>query len=182
MSKPRSDSKLKLLPPERQEQIYAWCNTPKTEEQPGGYDLALQQLAADGIRTSVGALSDFWSWYSLKRTFEEANTDVDNVMELVRAEFPDVSADKIAAVGQMLFTTRAVKLQNSEEFREMEKLRLSKDSAKKRAQVEDKKLDLAERRVKVAERKLDQLKGTLTDGSLNAAEKEQRMKAVFGLA
>lgn len=68
----RSDALLKNLPPERQEQIIEWCNTVKTEACPGGYQHAQEQLAADGVKVSLRALSDFWSWWNLRQDMQAA--------------------------------------------------------------------------------------------------------------
>lgn len=70
--KPRSDAPLKNLAPKRQEQVIEWCDTPKSESCPGGYQHAREQLAADGLRVSLRALSDFWSWWHLNADMDES--------------------------------------------------------------------------------------------------------------
>lgn len=64
----------------------------------------------------------------------------------------------------------------------MASLRLAKDTAKAKAALEKAKIKLAERRVKVMERKLAEIKGTLGDESLPIAEREARMKQMFGIS
>jgi hypothetical protein len=89
--KPRSDSKLKLLPEEMQEAIMAWVRTPKSEEHAGGLAYAREQLAADGIAVSMRALSEFVSWWELQRRFASASSRAQQIEELLLRKRPDMS-------------------------------------------------------------------------------------------
>lgn len=181
MRKPRSDSKLKTLPAERQAQIVEWLETPKSDASPGGIALALEQLAADGLKTSAAALSDFYSWWRLQRDFEEAESHAQEFKDLLKGSNLALTTGQLEAAGNLIFTKEALKNRDGKGFQDIQYLRLAQDTAKSRAALEEKKIQLAERRVKVAERKLEQLKGALSDESLTAEQKEQKMKAVFGL-
>lgn len=180
--KPRSDSKLKNLPPERQEQIMAWARAPKTEDSPGGLQHAREQLAADGIKVSLRALSEFCSWYSLQERFTAASERAKQFEELLATRDPSLSPEAIRELGQALFTMEAVQAGDAATFVSLESLALAQRSATTRATLEREKLALAERRVRVAERKLDDLKGILTDGALTPEQREQKMRQQFGLA
>ena len=57
--KPRADSTLKVLPQAKQSAIYRYAEKHTL-------DATLEWLAADGIKTSRTALSEFVSWYSYR--------------------------------------------------------------------------------------------------------------------
>ncbi len=142
MGKPRSDSPLKNLSPERQEQIIEWCNTPKSDDCVGGYKYAKQQLVADGLKVSESALSDFYSWWHLQKTFQQADSLTSDIEELLTRKFPDVDPQKISDLGQVIFTLQAANARNAEEFREMEYLKLAKQTATTRGRQKEEELQL----------------------------------------
>src|SRR4029077_18837678 len=154
MSKERSDSKLKHLPEERQDQIIEWCNTPnqrgedgKPIKETGGLPYARAQLAADGLKVSERALSDFYSWWHLQRNFRDADNLTTQLEEMLKQQFPDVNPEKITEMGQLIFTLQATQARDAKEFREMEYLRLAKETGATKARQKDTELKLAERRV-----------------------------------
>lgn len=161
MSKPRSDSPLKNLSEERQEQIIEWCNAPKTDACVGGYKFAKQQLADDGIKVSEGALSEFYSWWHLRRDFTQAEHQTEDIVELIKRLDPKLTAEQLETAGQLIFTQRAIAARNSEEFREMEKLRLAKETARTRGRQEERRLEIAERRVALLEENQSKAKAEL---------------------
>lgn len=99
--KPRGDSKLKTLPPKRQEQI---------AEHALGHNLAetVAWLADDGLKTSVRALSDFLSWYQLRARLARNQTVVETLMETLRREDPHLNPDQLFSIGQNLFAGLAI--------------------------------------------------------------------------
>jgi hypothetical protein len=149
MSKPRSDSPLKNLSEERQEQIIEWCNTPKTSDEDGnvtcigGYKFARAQLASDGLKVSERALSEFYSWWNLRRDFEQADEQTNDILELIKKLDPSITAEKLETAGQLIFTKNALAMRDAKEFREMEYLKLAKASAKTKGRQEEEKLQLA---------------------------------------
>ncbi len=182
--KPRSDSKLKTLPEDRQEQVIAWTKAPKTEDGPGGLQHAREQLAADGIKVSLRALSEFVSWYQLQQRFASASSRAQQIEELLRKKRPDMQPEQIREMGQALFTLEAVDAGDAATFVNLESLKLAQDSAKTRFALEEQKLKLAGRRVAVLEKKLEragqivkaaQEKGGMTPETLARLEKELKM-------
>ncbi len=158
--KARSDSPLKNLSEERQAQIIEWCNTPKKFAEDGvtvlcigGYKFAKAQLAADGIKASEGALSEFYSWWHLRQDFQRTDSLTRDFEELLKKEFPTADPKRIQEFGQTFFTMQAMAKRDSEEFREMEKLRLGKETAATKGRQEERKLSIAERRVVLLEKK-----------------------------
>lgn len=170
--KPRSDSPLKNLSEERQAQIIDWCNEPKTDTCVGGHKFAKQQLADDGLKVSEGALSDFYSWWHLRRDFQRTDSLTHDFEELLRKEFPTADPTRIQEFGQSFFTMQAMAKRDSGEFREMEKLRLAKETAETKGRQEEKKLQLAERRIVLLEenqaKAKEQLKAVVAKGGISA--------------
>jgi hypothetical protein len=142
MSKSRSDSVMKNLPEERQEQIIAWCDTPKTKDCAGGYEHARAQLASDGIKVSLRSLSDFYSWWHLSQDFAQADRQAVDIQELLKSLNVGLTKEQIETAGQMVFTQKAIAMRNAEEFREMEYLKLAKESAATRGRQKDEELSL----------------------------------------
>lgn len=177
MKKPRSDSKLKNLPREQQEQIADWC-------QQDGYAAARARCKAElQIETSEAALSGFWQWFSLRSQFEAAAGQAAAAEELMR-EFDPQDAAKAEAFGQFVFTQSAVAAQDTETFVKLESLRLAKETARTKASHEARKIALAERRVKLlednaarAKAQLESLvsKGGLTPETLAQIEEAARL-------
>lgn len=190
--KPRSDSILKLRAlksSEFGEKVIEWLHEPahrdeagKAIPRTGGAWHAKEQLAADGIKVSEATLSEFYSWWQLRKTFQRAEQKTSDFEEFARREFTEVAPDRIQKAGQNYFTMRAMAADDSEEFREMEKLRLAKETAETKGRQKDQDLVLAERRVRVMEQKISKAEETLKDGSLNPTQREQRMKEIFGIS
>lgn len=111
MSKVRSDSLLKNLPETRQEQIIEWCDTPKTESCVGGYQFAREQLAADGVKVSLRALSDFWSWWNLRQDLK-ASADVETAMLEANPE----AVKEARAAGELMFLKLSMVRQDTKAF------------------------------------------------------------------
>ncbi|HEY4414480.1 MAG TPA: hypothetical protein VGO57_02215 [Verrucomicrobiae bacterium] len=108
--KPRADAKLKTLPPERQADIFAKLNLPV--KQGGGYAETLKWLKDDGLETSLGALSQFFSWYSLKQQMERNESTVETLLEKVAAANTGLSPERIQELGQSFFTAMALEQQD----------------------------------------------------------------------
>jgi hypothetical protein len=145
--KSRSDSVLKTLAEQSDEfgeKLFAWCQAKKTETCVGGYQYARAQLAADGI--TLGSwrrqLSEFYSWWEMRQDFREADDQAANVQELLKSLNLGLTQQQIDAAGQLVFTQRALAARDAEEFREMEYLRVTKESARLKGELEMAKLDL----------------------------------------
>jgi len=106
MSKPRSDSKLKTLPPERQADIAAYCRDHSLTE-------TLEWLKADGLKTSLGALSEFLSWYVLQQQLDRNESTIATVLEDLKRNNPSMSQKELDAAGQMFFSALAIQQQDS---------------------------------------------------------------------
>lgn len=159
--KPRSDSKLKTLPEERQEQIIAWSMERKTETCPGGLQHAREQLAADGIKVSLSTLSEFVSWWRLQRRFAAASARAKQIEEMLREQDPSMSPEKVREMGQKIFTLEAVESGDAETFIGLETLALKQRSAETRYQIDSEKLRQSERRIVLLEENAAKAKAAL---------------------
>lgn len=107
MSKPRSDSILKTLPAERQAAIAEYMAAKSLIE-------TRDWLKADGIKTSVTSLSEFGSWYYLRRQLTRNESTVEELLKNLSATNPDWSPGQIQEAGQAFFTALALQQQDSE--------------------------------------------------------------------
>lgn len=192
MRKPRSDSKLKTLPEAVQAQIADWCAQDSLQS-------AVLRCAAElqpPVRTSLSAMSEWWAWYRLSATFSQADAHARQVEELLRRQFPGATPEKIAAAGQLVFTMQAANAQDTKEFRELEYLRITKETAfhkvemdkaklrQKDAQIRQKNEELALqlRRVQVLEAKLESIGKAVKDTKLTPEERAKRIAEIYGRA
>jgi hypothetical protein len=109
--KPRSDAKLKNLPADRQADIYdRLC---KPTDQGGGYANTLKWLADDGFKTSLGALSSFYSWYRLQQRLLNNARTVEQVLEDWKKEEPNITDTELEQMGQRFFSALAIEQEDS---------------------------------------------------------------------
>lgn len=161
MNKVQATAKLKLLPPDRQEQIIEWCDTPKSETCPGGYQFAREQLAADGLQVSVRALSEFWHWYMQREMYEEAATHADLQKRLMLAFDPE-AVERAEKFGDFVFLQEAVKVKDADTYTAISKLRETRKKRELKTHHDTKLLELQERRVRILEEKMAEAKEKLT--------------------
>lgn len=185
MKKARSDSKLKVLPEERQEQIIAWAMEPKSETCPGGLEHARQQLVADGIKVSISTLSEFVSWWRLQRRFAAASERARQIEEMLRAQDPSMSPEKVRDMGQKIFTLEAVEAGDAKTFVALEALALDQRSAAFKGKLEAEKLALAREKfeVQTCERFLkwfsDHKARDIAESKLSNAQKIAALRAEY---
>lgn len=177
MKKPRSDSKLKNLPDDAQEKIMEWCKE--------GYEHARKQLAADGIRVSVRAIAEFYSWYRLQRRFSDASQRARHVEELLAQKDASLSPERIRELGQVVFTMEALEEGDKKGYVELEYLQLARESAKTKAFNEREKLALAREKFEVqsCERFLkwfkDRKAREIAESNLSNSEKIAALRAEY---
>ena len=143
--KTRSDAVLKQMAERSQEfgeKLAGWCRTKKTEDHPGGLQYAREQLAADGTKTSLRQVSEFFSWWEMRESFQAMSSRTENFEALLREEFPDASPEKIAGMTQLHFEIISSNAGNSEDFVNLQYLRLAKDSAATKAGFEKQKIEI----------------------------------------
>lgn len=165
--KPRGDAKLKTLPEELQEEIHARLVK-------GTHAAVRKWLAAEmSISTSLGALSDFYSWYSLRRDLQDADTEVQSLLQLISEGEYNLDTRQMESLGNTLFLLRARKSGDWKQHKAAVELLLKS----RKVSVEERKVTLLEAKAAQA----DQAKELLGDADLTPEERDRRMKAVFGI-
>jgi hypothetical protein len=165
--KPRADSVLKTLPAERQAVIadYAREHTLKDTR---------AWLAADGVKTSEAALSGFLSWFTLQQQLSQNETVISQILDDLKTQNPELSQHQLQQAGQMFFTALAIKQGDSLSWKRAQEVRIKGEA-----------LALAERKIKLLEAKAaqaDETERTLTNAELTPAQREQRIKEIYGRA
>lgn len=123
--KPRADAKLKTLPAERQADIFARLSLPA--DQGGGYAGTLKWLKDGGFDTSLGALSGFYSWYSLRQQLARNESTVQALLEKVTETDSELSPEKIQELGQSFFSALALEQQDAKTWYLTQQLGLKKE-------------------------------------------------------
>jgi hypothetical protein len=174
--KPRSDAKLKSLPPNQREMLVRWL-----VDENLSYDQAVERLEKDfNVRTSVGALSAFYATECYSVRSSEAKEFAERVeQELLQGE-PNFDLATLALVKKKLFERAYARDGDVDELAVLAKI--IGDTAKLRLKEKDQ--EIATRRLAILEKKAaqaDEAKSVAASEDLSAEEKERRLKAVFGI-
>lgn len=191
MRKPHANARLKTLPPERQREIFDYLSA--------GHTLAETEawLATAGLDTNRTSLSEFFAWYPLSAKLHAASSMGDAVKDILR-ELPGLNLDEqqLSKAGQAIFEADALQKGDSKLYLSLRSLRqtdrsldLAEETGKTKARQKDaqiaqkdRDLKLAERRVEVLEKRFADAKEVLENETLPTAEREKRMRAIFGMA
>ena len=175
--KPRSDSTLDSLSPEQKKMLREWL-----VEENLSYKEARDRLHEDfNVRTSVGALSRFYATQCFALRSSEAKDFAEQVLKDLTADGTQFDQATIALIKQKAFERAYARDGNLEDLAILAKI--IGDAAK--LQLKQKDQALAERRIAILEKKAEQADQALQisgDGNLTPAEKETRLKAVFGIS
>jgi hypothetical protein len=119
--KPRSDSRLKTLPPARQEQIADYASSHSLQD-------TRAWLSSDGLKTSVAALSEFLSWWSLKQQLSRNEQTVEQVLEQLKRTRPDLTEEELFSAGQSFFSALAIEQRDAKTWKRTQDLRLKRQA------------------------------------------------------
>jgi hypothetical protein len=136
----RGDATLKLMPPDRQREIWEKLNAPD-----GTLAKVRKWLIEDGIKVSLNTLSEFYSWYGLRLRFQQAEQETLTVQDLLRQAAPELPEEKVHAFGEAHFNIKAIRNDDEE-------LYLAMRTAKHKGQMDKAKLALREREVSLKEK------------------------------
>jgi len=162
--KARGDARLKTLKPELQAEIFARCNG-------GKYDEVRKWLRAEwNITTSVGALSDFYSWHALQQRFTRAESHVQQLAEMIQGSGLKVDALSLKETMNSIFLSLASQSGDFGTFEAAFKLIL------KAQQVENEK-----ERIAILKRKADQADQAAQIAKNGGLTKEERQQQIFEL-
>jgi len=174
--KPRSDAKLKSLPPHQRDTLIRWL----TEENLS-YDQARERLYQDfSIKTSTGALSQFYASSCFTLRYSQAREIADTVAESMKASPDQFDQATISLIRQKAFERAVSKDGNLDELTLLAKM--LHDSRK--LQLKEKDQSLQERRIAILEQKAaqaDTATRIVKDAELTEEEKAKRLKSLFGM-
>src|SRR4051794_5510495 len=123
LRKPHSNSPLRMLPEERQEKLISLLNQKSQLE-------VQKHLAGEGITISLGGLSHFYQWWHLRQQFKRNEDSVNNLMELLRQEQPELSEEKVFNYGQRVFTLLAMENESVADWSRIQRLRQQEQTLK----------------------------------------------------
>ena len=109
---------------------------------------------ADGVKVGRTAVVDWFRGWRLRLRIASADSFAAKAVEALKALNVGLTQDQLDAAGQLIFTDSALAGENAEEFREMEYLRLAKQTARTKASHETQKIALRKQAEERAERKL----------------------------
>jgi len=165
----RADAKLKNLPAEMLETLWRLRN-PEDDGQKLTFVEVLAWLKAEhGIDSSLGALSEFYSWLRLKRRIESAAQRATQVrMEL--AKDSSITPDDLERIAQTVFTAETIEGGDVEAFVKLATLRLN-----------SRRVDQDERKLKLLETKAAKLDATVAvmEQKLTPEEQARRIREIL---
>jgi len=103
--KPRSDSKLKTLPEERQAEIADFAQSHSLAE-------TRDWLHKGGVDCSISSLSQFLSWFRITEQLARNRATVQTLLEEVSKQDSSVAAARIDELGHLFFAAQALERQD----------------------------------------------------------------------
>jgi HJR/Mrr/RecB family endonuclease len=174
MKKPRSDSKLKSLPPQQRETLVRWL-----AEENIAYDEARERLRREfGVKTSTGALVNFYATCCWKRSSEHAREFSEQVTEAAKSGGEDFDTATLALIQERAFVLARTQGSDVGDLATLAKI--ISDSVKLR--IKQRELDLGARRVALLEKKAaqaDEAQAATEDNTLTDEERTKRLRQIF---
>jgi hypothetical protein len=171
IKKPRADSKLKNLPEAAQEAMWLLMHPSDAETTAWTLEaVAVHVLDTFNFSVSLSTLSEWHSWYALKRRMEAA-AERANQTSIELAKNSDMTPEDIERVAQTVFTAETLEAGNVKGYVALAKLRL-----------QSRALDHDARRLAVLEAKAakaDEAGQVMGDGKLSEEEKAAKLKQIF---
>jgi len=176
--KHRGDSKLKTLKEPVQAAIIEQMKAGKIQD-------VIKWIRAECcISTSVGALSEFWSWWHLRERMRQQEQRSVDLQAMLRERRTGLSEEEIIAIGNQFFMEQGVALGDGKLFAAILDRVLAKRTGETRARQKDAELQIKQRRLTLLEQKAaqaDRTRETLQDAKLTMEQKQSRLKEVYGL-
>jgi hypothetical protein len=148
--KPRADAKLKNLPDTDQEALWGWLHP----QDPDAKVMTLEEAQGEvplrwGFTVSLSVLSEWRSWYALRRRINAARERADQTrLELLKDA--TLRPEEIEQIAQTIFTAETLEAGNVKGFVALAKLRL-----------QSQKVDLDRRRITLLEESAAEAKAKL---------------------
>lgn len=174
--KPRSDSKLAALTPSVREELLSWLGQANVSYE----EAAILLRERHEVKVSTSALCEWYARHGFQLRAEQARSVAETAAEELAAGPDKFDEATMAMIRQKLFERALAKNGDVAELATLAKI--MGDSAKLR--IKEKELELSARRVALLEKKAaqaDQAKGVVENQTLTAAEREAKLKEIFGL-
>jgi len=163
--KPRSDSKLKNLSLEKQEQLAEWLRTPKTGDCEGGIRFAMRKCLEEwDLAVGKNAVSEFLPWWDSQEQLRSDNNLVEDFQEFVSTQTQGHDPEKARE-----FLLQAIAFRNYQ--RGEDKTAMMALSEQGRAKLEREKVNVAWERTRQSDRRIRLLEQ-------NAAEAKAKLEEV----
>lgn len=175
MKKTRSDAKLMNLPEEQQAQIVEWLL--------GGipYRQARELIEKEfSIKTSFAALSSFWDNVctpALLARRQRAVTTADEMASAAQKMPGKFDAATLDAIRQAAFNLAIQPQSSPGDVKKLFTLLLKARDQ----ELKNKDIEIKLRRLELVEKQVNNARSALNDAALNPAQREQRIKEIFGL-
>lgn len=143
-------------------------------EQNASWRLMVERLKERGIVTSDGALSSLRARHSTALRLDYARMRAEKELEDLPPEAPELTRRAL----QKKFFQVAFETVTTEELVKLDKATLDRE----KFELEKRRLELDREKFELAKAREAKTKEVLGDAKLTAAEKESRMKEVFGIA
>ena len=174
MKKPRSDAKLKSLPPRQREMLVRWL-----AEENVSYEVARERLWRDlGVRTSTGALANFYATQCWRRSSEHAREFSEQVREAAKSTGEDFNTATLALIQERAFILARTQGADVGDLATLAKI--IGDSVK--LGIKQQELALTERRITLLEKRAaqaDAAERASNDETLTDEERSKRLRQIF---
>ena len=134
--KPRSDSKLKTLPDERQEEIAEYASRHSLAE-------TVAWLREDGISVAPSTLSEFLRDYRLSRQFSVFEKSSLQMIELLRKKRPELPESELQGYASEFFQLQALQMNDPKTFLAFSTARFDAEMEKEKLRIKQEELALA---------------------------------------
>ena len=162
MGKPRANSLYARLSPKQRDQVLHWLII-----EGKSLEWVQKQIQANcGIECSIMAVSRFLSSHGLEWRMDRA---AEAAEAAARTAPKDIEAKIRSGLKQAEFA------------RVFEEMTVKELVAMKRVKIAEDRIELDRRRLAILEAREEKTRETLTDSKLSAAEKEARIKGIFGI-
>jgi hypothetical protein len=140
-------AKVKNLPDDDQETLWLLMHPTDTTAPPYTLEAALVHLQEEhGIECALSTLSEWHSWYALKKRMENAQARANQAKLEWLKENPEASPDELEKLGQMVFTAESIEGGNIKGF-----VALMRERSRRKA------LDIDSEKLAILKRKADRL-------------------------
>ena len=177
LRKPRSDARLRNLPEELRDELVR-----RLVIEGERYADVRDWLAKEhDVKTSTGALSEFWNTDCLSFKLSRARTAADAVKDQLTAARPDFDKATIGLISQRAFELIAAPGASADDVARL----IGAINDAHRVDLKREELTISKAKLKLLQDKAslaDKAKGELENVKLTPEEKMARIKAVFGIA